>query len=155
MRHAKSDWSSGDADHDRPLNSRGRLAAGALGDWLTGRGVLPDEILCSSARRCCETLAGLALDAPAKLQKRLYLAGPSTMFDALTAANGNAVLMIGHNPGIADFAMSLVTRPPKHTRFSDYPTGATLVLDFDIASWDALMPGTGRVVDFIVPRELA
>ena len=40
--------------------------------------------------------------------------------------------MIGHNPGIADFAARLVSAPPAHDRFDDYPTGATLVAEFDI-----------------------
>ncbi|MBZ0123364.1 MAG: histidine phosphatase family protein, partial [Roseovarius sp.] len=65
---------------------------------------------------------------------------------------GETVLMIGHNPGIGWLAQTLVADPPPHPRFFDYPTGATLVAGFDVADWaDA---GTGRTVEFIVPREL-
>ena len=35
-----------------------------------------------------------------------------------------------------------------------YPTCATLVAEFDAASWAELRPGTGRALDFIVPRDL-
>ena len=45
MRHAKSDWSTGGADHQRPLNKRGRNSAKALGDWLRAQGVNINEAL--------------------------------------------------------------------------------------------------------------
>lgn len=62
--------------------------------------------------------------------------------------------MVGHNPGIADFAEQLLNQPPDHPRFWDYPTGATLVAQFDITDWRALTWGSGRAVDFVLPREL-
>jgi phosphohistidine phosphatase len=62
--------------------------------------------------------------------------------------------MLGHNPGIAEFAASLVTAPPAHERFDDYPTGATLVLRFEIGDWANLTSGTGVVQHFVIPREL-
>jgi len=34
LRHAKSDWSGGVADHDRPLAGRGRREAALAGRWL-------------------------------------------------------------------------------------------------------------------------
>jgi len=155
MRHAKSDW--GDPmlpDHDRPLNKRGRRAASALGHWLRDTGHLPDEILCSTAARAQETLARLALAPAPALLDPLYLAEPTEMLTILRKAHGDTVLMIGHNPGIAEFAASLVATPPAHDRFDDYPTGATLVAGFDTGNWRDLAPGTGRVQHFVIPREL-
>ena len=76
------------------------------------------------------------------------------MLDALRAAQADTVLMIGHNPGIAEFAARLVATPPAHPRFDDYPTGATLVADFEIADWADLAEHTGRAADFVIPREL-
>ena len=62
--------------------------------------------------------------------------------------------MIGHNPGIADFASSLVNRPVSHDRFRAYPTGATLVVDFDREKWSDVTPNSGEVFSFVTPRSL-
>jgi phosphohistidine phosphatase len=155
MRHAKSDWGNPMlSDHARPLNRRGRRSASALGDWLRSEDHLPDRVLCSTAFRAAETCTLLALPVAPDLDDRLYLAEPPAMLARLRAAAGARVLMIGHNPGIADFAARLLAAPPDHDRFDDYPTGATLVADFDIDDWSALSEGTGRAVDFIIPRSL-
>lgn len=154
MRHAKSDWSHDREDHDRSLNTRGQRSAKAMGDWLRASDTLPDEVLCSSATRTRETLHGLALNAPpTRFEHRLYHAAPDTILSLLKDARGQTVLLLGHNPGIGLCAAALVGTAPDHPRFRDYPTCATLIADFDIADWDDLIPGRGKVVDFRVPRE--
>lgn len=154
MRHAKSDWSDKLPDKERPLNGRGRRSAKAMGKWLRDMGHLPDQVLCSSATRTRETLERLTLQARTSYQKALYLADAAQMLDVLRLADGETVLMIGHNPGIGDLAHSLMAQHPDHPRWSDYPTCATLVATFDIDAWEALQPGTGRLADFIVARDL-
>jgi phosphohistidine phosphatase len=72
----------------------------------------------------------------------------------LEMATGDTVLMIGHNPGISEFAEVLARTPPDHRKFHDFPTGATIVLRFDIDTWDAVDKGQGEVLDFITPRDL-
>jgi phosphohistidine phosphatase len=155
MRHAKSDWSRDLDDHDRPLNARGQSSAQALGQWLRDTGHLPDQILCSSATRTQETCALLQLENALQPEPELYLAAPHDMLRILHGAQGDRVLMLGHNPGIAMLAEHLVETAPEHARFRDYPTGATLVLAFNITDWKDTKPGTGRALDFVVPRELA
>ncbi len=155
MRHAKSDWSVGMPDHARPLNARGRKSAQALGDWLRAQGLQPDQILCSSAARTRETLELLALgEVATRFEDRLYLAGPATLLKSLQGASGETVLMLAHNPGIGEFANAVVARGPEHPKFGTYPTGATLVADFELAEWHEARLGTAQCHDFIVPREL-
>lgn len=155
MRHAKSDWSGGTVDHKRPLNTRGRQSAAALGTWLRQTGYLPDRALCSTSERTRETLSRLGIEATTTYEDRLYHAGPVALRMALANAGGaETVLMIAHNPGICAFAHEIVTARPRHPRFEDYPTGATLVADFNIASWSDLEGATGTVRDFVIPREL-
>lgn len=156
-RHAKSSWDDpAMRDHDRPLNLRGRRAALELGEWLHSRGYEPDEVLCSTAERTRETWARAAA-APLEVTPRvtyveaLYHAAPGTMLEVLRGAGGDCVMMIGHNPGIAEFAALLPARPPAHPDFRRYPTAATLVVDFQIADWREARPGTGSVLDFFVP----
>lgn len=157
-RHAKSAWDDPlTPDHDRPLNERGKAAAADLGQWLASRGHLPQEILCSDALRTRDTWAGLAPALPEPpilhLKPALYHAGPDVMLAVLRHATQPTVMMIGHNPGIAEFAARLVAHPPLHPDFARYPTGATLVADFALASWSDLAFGSGITVDFTIPRE--
>lgn len=154
-RHAKSAWdSTAPSDHARPLNKRGRRSAKALGDWLRQHNHMPDQILSSSSQRTRETQALMGFEAPASFSERLYHASSEILFQALREAEHQSVLLVTHNPGIAAFAHAIVAAPPDHVRFDDYPTGATLVVQFDIDSWSQLSWSSGRTVDFIVPREL-
>ena len=59
LRHAKSSWDvSGQPDFERTLAPRGRRAAQMIGEHLATHRLMPDRILCSSARRTRETLIG-------------------------------------------------------------------------------------------------
>lgn len=155
MRHAKSSWADALAeDHDRVLNARGRAAAEAMGNWLRAQGHLPDEALVSDAARTRQTFARLGLDCAAQFRDALYHASAQAMLNVLQEARGDSVLMLGHNPGIADFAAQLVRDPPKNSRFHDYPTCATLVATFEIEDWRALRLHTGKTLDFMIPRDI-
>jgi phosphohistidine phosphatase len=158
-RHAKSAWDDPlTPDHERPLNERGRAAAIDLGQWLASRGYVPQQVLCSDAVRTRETWAGiapgLAQEAAVELKPALYHAGPDVMLAVLRHASQDCVMMIGHNPGIAEFATRLVAHAPANSEFSRYPTGATLVVDFTVESWADVGFGMGITDDFIVPREI-
>jgi phosphohistidine phosphatase len=158
-RHAKSSWDDPlTPDHDRPLNERGKAAAADLGQWLDSRGYVPDEVLCSDALRTRKTWSGIAPALPGtpvlELKPALYHAGPDVMLAVLRHATGGCVMMIGHNPGIAEFAGRLVARAPANPDFARYPTGATLVVDFLADDWAEVGFGQGAVVDFVIPREI-
>lgn len=159
MRHAKSSWAdAGQRDLDRPLNKRGRRAAGLLGRWLEDKGLVPDQALVSSARRTQETWAGIvAVVGPRETRylPELYHAGPDMMLEIVQRAPDVACLLVlGHQPGIAAFAGRLLSGPPADPAFAKYPTGATTVIDLDIPGWTAAAWGTGRLVDFVAPRAL-
>ncbi|WP_138469819.1 histidine phosphatase family protein [Poseidonocella sp. HB161398] len=156
-RHAKSDWSHEDlSDHDRPLNARGHAAAPLVGMELARRSLVPDEVLCSSARRTQETWAGIASELPGaaapQILPALYHASPETMLSVLQGATGRVVAMIGHNPGIGALAHRLLPEAPAHPKFGIYPTGATLIAEVD--DWAALENGRARLAGFFVPRDL-
>ncbi|SPH16535.1 hypothetical protein DEA8626_00044 [Defluviimonas aquaemixtae] len=156
-RHAKSSWDDPRLDdHDRPLNKRGRRAAMELGEWLVSRGYEPDQVLCSSAVRTRETWARIVA-APIEMmpdvsyRRALYHASPEDLLATLRKARGECVMILGHNPGIAEFAAMLPARAPSKPDFRKYPTTATLVIDFDIDDWAKLHPGSGSVLDFFLP----
>lgn len=160
IRHAKSSWDDPRlADHDRVLNSRGLNACRSIGAWLAANGYQPDEVIASSAARTQETwsrIAGaLAPVALVRSETRLYHAEPEMMLRMLRTATGRTVAMIGHNPGIAEFAARMLRLPVDHPDFRRYPTAATLVADFAVEDWAGLTPASGRAVAFTVPRDLA
>jgi phosphohistidine phosphatase len=159
VRHAKSAWDDpAAADHDRTLNARGRDAAARIGAWLVAEGHLPDAALVSTATRTRQTWDLIAAQLPEPPEPRflsaLYHAPPEVMLGCLHKAEGRRVLMLGHNPGIAAFARWLLDRPPRHPRFADYPTCATLVAGFPAAAWAEVTPGSGEALAFVTPREL-
>jgi len=112
MRHShaaseNSAWS----DYERPLTGSGRLLASRTGKLLTEYNI--DRIICSSAVRTVETaeLVATACGASAtpEANDSLYLAGPATypgVASELAVQDNNVLLMIGHNPGIANLVMS-------------------------------------------------
>ncbi|MEO9632735.1 MAG: histidine phosphatase family protein [Sulfitobacter sp.] len=157
MRHAKSDWSHGTSDHDRPLNPRGRGAAEALGNWLRAEGLLPDAVLCSTAARTRETCALLDLPESCTVTdlRQLYLAEPDEIIATLRQrASGDTLLLVAHNPGIAAAAALLLQQTPDQDAFDRYPSGATTVMDFDIDNWADLAPGSAALHAFTVPKQL-
>ena len=158
-RHAKSSWNDPTLDDfDRSLSGRGRKSAPLIGQWLIERGHVPEVVVASGARRTVETWEGMASAMPEATvlehNTALFHAGAGTILEVLREQAAARVMLIGHNPGFADFANRLVVQPPRHDRFNDYPTAATAVIEFERESWAQVRWGSGRILDFVVPREL-
>lgn len=159
VRHAKSSWGEPALnDIDRPLNKRGQKAAPAIAKHLADKDFIPAEVVISPALRTVETWDRMAPVFPdTALIRRvpdLYHAPAAIMMETLQNCAASPVMMLGHNPGIADFAAQLLDRVPAHPKFRDYPTCSTLVASFDAADWAEVQPGTGQVLDFVVPGDL-
>ncbi|MCA8867949.1 MAG: histidine phosphatase family protein [Rhodobacteraceae bacterium] len=160
VRHAKSSWAKPTlADKMRPLNERGQTAAKRVGVWLAENGYQPDQVLSSTAERCRETWNGLAqsLEKVSNIQfsEFLYLATSQDMLSVLQTATGETVMMLGHMPGLGEFARNLRRDPPpNHPSFQEYPTAAVTVLDFLIDEWEQAEFGNARFVEYITPRDL-
>lgn len=159
IRHAKSGWDDPFAhDHARTLATRGRRDAPVMAHWLADGGHMPDEVLCSTATRTRQTLdlmAGAMGDAQVQYLDPLYHASAGQMLGVLRTAAGATVAMIGHNPGIGEFACGMVVQRPDHSRYAEYPTCAVAVIRFVIDRWADARPATGTVTAFAVPGDLA
>lgn len=170
LRHAKSSWGSPElADHERPLNQRGQDAAAAMGRHLAGWERPPQAILASTARRVLETLAILhplagLKQAPVQRDRGLYLAEPAALLARLRLAptEADSLLMVGHNPGIHDFALRMAGEiseanvEMRERLRADYPTCALAVFDFpQAASWREIGWGQGRLEAFVTPKSIA
>jgi phosphohistidine phosphatase len=166
LRHAKSSWDDPKlSDHARPLNARGRQAAVAMRAAMRELGLAPDAVLVSSARRTLQTVEALAPwdDMPLiEPMDALYLAGTSQLLEVLrgVAETARSVMVVGHNPGLHDLALSLVG-PAAMSQANEmmrrlaegFPTGA--LAEFAIARpWSQLREGEGRLIRFMAPRDL-
>ena len=165
FRHAKSDWSVlGQGDHNRRLAARGVNAAGLMGRWLHQVGLVPDLILCSTAQRTRETLALAWTQWPERPEVRydeqLYLGSVGTMLRVIhrEADTQSKLMVIGHNPGMWELAVSLVrdgAQPQTKGLIGKFPTASVAVVQFEIPSWGDLALGTGELVTFQRPKALA
>jgi phosphohistidine phosphatase len=154
MRHAKAGDLPGGPDAERALNPRGRRDAAAAGDWLRGQGLVPDLVLCSTARRARQTWQQVA----ARLQKavrvredpRLYGAGSGELLDIIRAAPPEvATLMyIGHNPAAQDLAAGLIGQ------LAGFPTAAIAAIGL-AAPWSAIALGDGDRIALWTPRPVS
>lgn len=168
LRHAKSDWAdAGVGDHDRKLNGRGRDAAPRMGAYLKAHRYRPDLVLCSTARRTVETLGLIKGDlgdaVVVEFEEGLYLAEPQQLMQRLRSLDEavKAVMFIGHNPGIAQFAHQLCASPKDaaeektHRRMHDkFSTCAIAVVQSPAKTWRDVRPGTGKLKDFMRPKDL-
>src|SRR5215218_7916868 len=151
FRHAKTASPEGVRDFDRPLTGRGRRASPCMGAYLADAGLIPDLALVSPARRASETweLARASLGTvPERFEPRLYEASVETLL-AIVREIGpevGALIMVGHNPGIAKLAERLVGEgdAAERARLTDkFPTAAVAVIDFGIEDWRAVAPRLG------------
>jgi phosphohistidine phosphatase len=149
MRHAKSDWSSNEADADRPLSGRGLRQAPQAGRWLADNIDSIDLAVVSSANRARHTweLASAELDnsPPIRIDDRAYGASASELLVVVRDLPDDAdtVVLVGHNPGMEDL-VSLLTGESV-----PMPTSALTVIRLD-GSWStasqssAIVRASGR-----------
>jgi phosphohistidine phosphatase len=164
LRHAKSSWDvPGIQDHDRDLAPRGEQAAPRMGRLLATLGLVPDRVLCSTARRAVRTweLAGAALEpAPEVIHRReVYMAAPGQLLEAIRRHGGTArrLMLIGHNPGLQALGVRLVGEGDAKLRArlaEKLPTAALARIGFAAARWDEVAWHRGRLLGFWRPRDL-
>ena len=161
VRHAKSAWDDPLlSDHDRPLAGRGQKALPRICEHLEATGLCPELVLCSSAQRTVETLAGVRTAVPeaavVEIDNGLYLADAEDLIARLRGIDPGigCVMVIGHNPGLQDLSLRLVGDGGAEDRSqiaAKLPTGAVVTLSFD-ADWALLGPGVARLDDLFLPR---
>jgi phosphohistidine phosphatase len=164
MRHAKSLWDDPTmTDHARPLNARGRQAAVSMGGALRDLGLTPDLVLVSSARRTLQTLEALAPWDETPLIEPLdamYLANAAVLTQVIqeVADTVRSVLVLGHNPGMHELAVSLAGRGSAagmYRRLNEgFPTGA--LAEFSLTGpWAGLSAGKAQLQRFLTPHDLS
>ncbi len=162
LRHCKSAWPSGAPDFDRPLNGRGRDAAGRMGRYLAQEKLTPDVVLCSAATRTRETLdlgsLFWAVQPTIIIEPELYLAGEHILLRHIRRIDPRhkVALVIGHNPGMQGLALDLAVGAPTgelDRLATKYPTGGLTTFDIK-GDWTTVAPGVVAFRAFETPRTL-
>jgi phosphohistidine phosphatase len=156
LRHAKSAWDEADvADHDRPLNKRGKRDAPRMGRLLRDQNLVPDLIISSTAKRARRTAKLVAeasgYEGEVELAEALYLAGPEACLEVLGKAPDHCqrVMLVGHNPGLAELVEALTGET------ESLPTAALAEISLPILHWRQADEDTeGKLVAVWQPREL-
>ena len=164
LRHAKSAWPEGVADRDRPLARRGREAAPLIGRHMREAGYQPALALVSPATRTRETFALVDAElhiAVHDFTKAIYEASAEALVALIRAAPSSveALMLVGHNPGMADLGLLLSNRKKSDVDAMQrlgmkYPTAGLAVFDYDAPSWDTIGAEAAVLVEFVTPRML-
>ncbi len=148
MRHAKAGELPGGPDAERALRPRGCRNATAAGEWMAGRELVPDLVLCSNARRARQTWqyvsAELAGEPEVVNDPRLYQADAEDLIGifAETRPGVRSLMYVGHNPAAADVAEILTGGPV------DFPTAAIAIIGLD-ADWYSLSSDPSGAGQFV------
>jgi phosphohistidine phosphatase len=162
LRHARAAWAEpGVRDFDRPLDAEGTQDADNLGAAMLACGLIPDRILCSSARRAQETWNRIARHIPHRrsgivFTDELY-SSDATGYLAIArrGADAMSLLMIGHNPMLEDLAFALAANGEERasgTLSSGFPVCGLAVIAFKGSLADAA-PGKGYLEAFLTPAD--
>jgi phosphohistidine phosphatase len=155
IRHAKSSWAIPDqSDFDRPLNERGRRDAPDMAKRLLEKKFSIDLIIYSPAVRTTETMhtfqKALNLDARKCLSKDdLYLAPSFVIAETIAQLDEkiNTVILIGHNPGITEFANSLT-----NARTDNMPTCSIFTVQSACETWTEFDSSKKEFLFFDYPK---
>ena len=160
LRHAKSSWDDATlADHERPLAPRGIRAGKRMRRHLASHGVHPAFVVCSTATRARQTLDLVlpALGSPRiAIEEGVYLASADDLARRLRELPDEAgeAMLVGHNPGLHDLALSLADEAGRAALAENLPTGGLVTLDLQVSSWANAEEGTATLVSFVKPRDL-
>jgi phosphohistidine phosphatase len=100
---------------------------------------------------------GLEKNADVQIEPALYAAPARDLLEVLHKVPDEveSVMLIGHNPGIQDLALSLASAGSEIPRLrSKFPTAALATLELN-GTWRELAPGSAELVSLVKPKELS
>jgi phosphohistidine phosphatase len=157
LRHAKSSWREEHlSDHDRPLNKRGRRDAPGMGKLIGEKGLQPQLIICSGAKRARETVelvtTACGYKGELRFSEALYAAPAEAYISVLRELDEKyeRVMVVGHNPGLEELLEGFTKEE------QTLPTAALAQVALPIETWQELKGSSeGRLTDLWVPRQLS
>lgn len=153
LRHSKSSWKFPElADHDRPLNKRGRRDSLRMSDHLANRAKELDCIFTSSAERAKVFAQELSLASNVELAvvEQLYTFSDQVLLSFLNSINDGLVniAIVGHNPAITYLSNRLCG-----AEIPNVPTSGLVLLESS-AKWSEFSDGCGQLINFEYPKSV-
>ncbi len=157
IRHAKSSWKNLElADHDRPLNKRGKRDAPLMGEHLKQKAIKPDLILSSPAKRAMKTAGIISKNIGFPInqieeREEIYGASHSTLTAIIQQIEDRfeTVILFGHNPALTQLTLFLT-----HHSIDNIPTCGVVSVTFEILNWEEVSEGKGNVDFFEYPKKI-
>lgn len=157
VRHGKAVPYGYEDDFNRDLNERGVSDADLVSREVKRRGVKPDLIISSPAKRALKTARIFAENLA---YPKNEIQEVEDIYDGLTTRefiemihdlpeDFSTVFFFGHNPGFYYFVSNLL----KEFR-SDMPTTSTVGIDFEVESWTEIEARTGKMAFHLYPSLL-
>lgn len=157
IRHAKSIPYGYDNDFYRDLTDRGIHDAEKISVLLKDKGILPDLVIASPAKRTMHTATifcnTLGYDVNAIRQEPSFY-DSATTHDFIEVLQNlpdgvHTVCIVGHNPAVYYLVSNLV----KYFN-GDMPTCSTVSVDFPVDKWTSVAARGGKLAFQYVPKEL-
>ncbi|MEA3418054.1 MAG: histidine phosphatase family protein [Campylobacterota bacterium] len=148
LRHAKSSWKDlSIRDFNRPLNKRGKRDAPFMAKLMQKKGIHPDIILSSPAKRAKTTAKHFAkaLESELLLDEAIYEASPSTLRRVIREAFGSydEVMLVGHNP-----SLTMLCNELSDHFIDNIPTAGIVGIEFTSGGFNK-----GNVIFFEYPKK--
>ncbi|MBP6091256.1 MAG: histidine phosphatase family protein [Crocinitomicaceae bacterium] len=152
IRHAKTVYPNrNQTDFERDLLPEGKIQVAILAHYLSGKKLSIDHCFCSDSQRTTQTLAGIKSSVELKkttLNNDLYLCSKNEFIAHLDQFNDEKeVMFIGHNDGISNF-INYLTEEQCILQTCEY-----VKIELLVDSWNAIGPGTGRIMDQFYPLD--
>jgi phosphohistidine phosphatase len=150
LRHANAEKSLIN-DIGRDLSVKGRKQAESIGRWMSKNGIMPDWIICSSAKRAkltakiCSERVGYKRSI--HFEDSLYNSGGDAYLDIIAALNNKYefVMIVGHNPEISAMVTILTGV------CLDMSPSMLVCTEIDLDEWSSVRDANGTLKWFQIP----
>jgi len=155
IRHAKSSWARPNlADFDRPLNKRGKNNAPLMAGRLSARGIIPQRIVSSPAKRARKTARYMARGTGFKrrniiYEEGLYFAEYQDVIAIIERhlSDVHILFVVGHNSMITDLAENLTG-----IQFFNVPTCGIVGIEYRLENNFENISDPGSLLFFDYPK---
>lgn len=153
IRHAKSSWKKPVADFDRGLNKRGKRDLPFMAQLIRSKGIVPDKIISSAAKRTTLTAQAIAqqLDIDCVVyDKSIYESSDRELLKVIHKLQNDTdtVFIVGHNPGLNMLAQYLTDQD-----LDNIPTCAVLGIEFECNDWMDIGDSKGNIILYEYPKK--
>lgn len=155
VRHGKAVPYGYDDDFTRDLRERGKSDAKLVSQELNKKGITPDQMISSPAKRAIKTARIFAENLSFNKKDIVEI---EDIYGGLTTSEfielikklpeeKETVFFFGHNPGFYYFVSNLL-----ENFYGDMPTTSTVGINFNIDSWNKVEARTGKIAFQLTPK---